>query len=89
MFWNGIKEVQIDWWWLYEYHCKLGEQHGACGKTERIWLYLSLDEQLAKFTVGVHSSDFDKLVSYGAIEEVLEGIYVLDRQVQVWQKYGS
>ena len=37
----------------------------------------SLMKQLAKYTVGVHRSDFDKLVSYGAIEEVLEGIYVL------------
>lgn len=37
----------------------------------------SLMKQLAKYTVGVHRSDFDKLVSYAAIEEVLEGIYVL------------
>lgn len=37
----------------------------------------SLMKQLAKYTVGVHRSDFDKLVSYGAIEEVLESIYVL------------
>ena len=40
-----------------------------------------LMKQLAQFTVGIHRSDFDKLVSYGAIEEVLEGIYLLmDRE---------
>lgn len=36
-----------------------------------------LMKQLSRFTVGVHRSDFDRLVSYGVIEEVLEGIYVL------------
>jgi len=30
-----------------------------------------LMKQLAKFTVGVHSSDFDKLVSYGAITIII------------------
>ncbi|MDE5986604.1 MAG: CRISPR-associated helicase Cas3' [Prevotella sp.] len=40
-----------------------------------------LMKQLAQFTVGIHRSDFDKFVSYGAIEEVLEGTYVLtDRE---------
>ena len=40
-----------------------------------------LMKQLAQFTVGIHRSDFDKLVSYGAVEEVLEGVYVLtDRE---------
>ena len=47
-----------------------------------------LMKQLAKFTVGVHSSDFDKLVSYGAIEEVLEGIYVLTDRVQYDKNTG-
>lgn len=41
-----------------------------------------LMKQLAKFTVGVHRSDFDKLVSYGAIEQALEGIYVLTDRAQ-------
>ena len=40
-----------------------------------------LMKQLAKFTVGVHRSDFSQLVKYGAVEEILEGIYVLlDRE---------
>ncbi len=41
-----------------------------------------LMKQLAKFTVSVHRSDFTKLVNYGAIEEVLEGIYVLANRAQ-------
>lgn len=42
----------------------------------------SLMKQLAKFTVGVHCSDFDKLVKLGAVEEVLDGIYVLADKAQ-------
>lgn len=41
-----------------------------------------LMKQLAKFTVGIHRSDFNQLVSYGSIEEVLEGIYVLTDRAQ-------
>lgn len=73
---------------MYEYHCKLGEQHGACGKLKESGCTYPLMKQLAKFTVGVHSSDFDKLVSYGAIEEVLEGIYVLADRVQYDKNTG-
>lgn len=36
-----------------------------------------LMKQLARFTVGVHKSDFRKLLEYGAVEELREGIYVL------------
>ena len=40
-------------------------------------LTYSLVRQLAKYTVGIHRPDFDKLVNYGAIDEVIEGLYVL------------
>lgn len=41
----------------------------------------SLMKQLAQFTVGVRAKDFKLLVDYGAVEEILEGIYVLaDRE---------
>lgn len=41
----------------------------------------SLMKQLAQFTVGVRPKDFKLLVDYGAVEEILEGIYVLaDRE---------
>lgn len=42
----------------------------------------SLMKQLAKYTVGVHRSDFNLLVSYGLIAEALEGIYVLEGREQ-------
>lgn len=42
----------------------------------------TLMKQLAKFTVGIHRSDFNLLASYGSIEEVLEGIYVLKDRAQ-------
>lgn len=41
-----------------------------------------LMKQLAKFTVGVHRSDFNKLVGYGAVEELLEGVYFLPDRAQ-------
>ncbi len=41
-----------------------------------------LMKQLAKYTVSIHRYDFDKLVSYGDIEKVLEGIYVLTNRAQ-------
>lgn len=48
----------------------------------------SLMKQLAKYTVGVHRSDFDKLIGYGAIEEVLEGVYVLADRAQYDRNTG-
>lgn len=48
----------------------------------------SLMKRLAKFTVGIHRSDFDKLVSYDAIEEVLEGIYVMADRAQYDKNIG-
>lgn len=47
-----------------------------------------LMKQLAKFTIGVHRSDFDQLVNYGAIEEILEGIYVLADRIQYDEATG-
>lgn len=40
-------------------------------------LTYSLVRQLAKYTVGIHRPDFDKLVKYGAIEDIIEGLYIL------------
>lgn len=47
-----------------------------------------LMKQLAKYTIGIHRSDFDKLVSYGVIEEMLEGIYVLADRAQYGNNTG-
>lgn len=41
-----------------------------------------LMKQLAKYTVGVHRSDFNQLIKYGAVEEILEDIYVLVDRTQ-------
>lgn len=42
----------------------------------------SLMKRLARFTVGLHRSDFNQLVKYGVVEELLEGIYVLSDKAQ-------
>ncbi|MCI7358133.1 MAG: CRISPR-associated helicase/endonuclease Cas3, partial [Parabacteroides sp.] len=42
----------------------------------------SLMKQLAKYTVGIRQSDFKKLVQYGAVKEILEGIYLLSDREQ-------
>ena len=41
-----------------------------------------LMKQLAKYTVGIRQSDFKKLVQYGAVKEILEGIYLLSDREQ-------
>lgn len=48
----------------------------------------SLMKQLAQFTIGVRSNDFEKLKSYGVVEEILEGIYVLTYREQYDENTG-
>lgn len=49
--------------------------------------YLLL-KQLAQFSVNIHERDFNKLKSYGAIEEVIEGIYVVNDRAQYDDQIG-
>ena len=42
----------------------------------------SLMKQLSQYSVNIHERDFLKLLSYGAIEEVIEGIYVVNDRAQ-------
>lgn len=48
----------------------------------------TLMKKLSRFTVGIHRSDFNQLISYGAVEEILEGIYVLVDKAQYDEKTG-
>lgn len=48
----------------------------------------SLMKQLAKYTVGIRKADFKKLVQYGAVEEILEGIYLLSDREQYDKDIG-
>lgn len=41
-----------------------------------------LMKQLAQYTVSVHKSDFKKLNQFGAVEEILDGIYALPDRAQ-------
>lgn len=41
-----------------------------------------LMKQLAKYTVAIRRTDFNLLVKYGVVEEILEGIYVLPDKTQ-------
>lgn len=41
-----------------------------------------LMKQLAQFTVGINLSDFNKLVGYGVVDEIIEGIYTVPDKVQ-------
>lgn len=59
--------------------------HGSMdfvGKLKKWGCTYALMKQLAKFTVGIPRSSFKELVKMGAIEEVLEGIYVLPDSAQ-------
>ena len=41
-----------------------------------------LMKELSQFTVNVHRTDFNQLIKYGAIEEILENIYILPDRAQ-------
>lgn len=42
----------------------------------------ALMKQISQYSVNIHDRDFRKLLGYGAIEEVLEGIYVVNDRAQ-------
>ena len=48
----------------------------------------SLMKQLSQYGVNIHERDFQKLWSYGAIEEVIEGIYVVNDRAQYDENIG-
>ena len=48
----------------------------------------SLMKQLSQYSVNIHDRDFLKLLSYGAIEEVIEGIYVVNDRAQYDEHIG-
>lgn len=51
-------------------------------------LTYSLMKKIAKFTVGVRRSDFNRLNSYGLLEELVEGVYVLTDRAQYNSETG-
>ena len=48
----------------------------------------SLMKQLSQYGVNIHERDFQKLWRYGAIEEVIEGIYVVNDRAQYDENIG-
>lgn len=48
----------------------------------------SLMKQLSQYGVNIHERDFIKLKSYGAIEEIIEGIYVVNDRAQYDENIG-
>ena len=48
----------------------------------------SLMKKLSQYSVNIHERDFLKLWSYGAIEEVIDGIYVVNDRAQYDENIG-
>lgn len=48
----------------------------------------SLMKQLSQYSVNIHERDFQKLLSDGAIEEVIDGIYVVNDRAQYDENIG-
>ena len=46
------------------------------------------EELILKYSVNIHERDLLKLLSYGAIEEVIEGIYVVNDRAQYGENIG-
>lgn len=59
-----------------------GNSFGLAEKLKEIGCSYSLMKQLAQFTVSIHRSDFNKLKEYGAVEEIIEGVYVVPDRAQ-------
>ena len=55
-------------------------------KTEGI--NYSLMKHLSQYSVNIHDQDFKKLLGYGAIEEMIEGIFVVNDRAQYDEKIG-
>ena len=47
-----------------------------------------LMKQLSQYSVNIHERDFQKLLGYGAIEEIIEGIYVVNDRAQYDENIG-
>ena len=45
-------------------------------------------KRLAKFTVAIRRTDFELLVKYGVVEEILDGIYILPDKAQYDEATG-
>ena len=48
----------------------------------------TLMKQLSQYSVNIHEQDFKKLFNYGAIEEVIEGIFVVNDRAQYDDNIG-
>ena len=48
----------------------------------------SLMKRLAQYTVNIHESDFKALIGYGAVEEAINGIYVVNDRAQYDENIG-
>ncbi|MGN0281434.1 MAG: CRISPR-associated helicase Cas3' [Prevotella sp.] len=48
----------------------------------------SLMRQLSQYSVNIHEQDFKKLLGYGAVEEVVEGIFVVNDRAQYDEHIG-
>lgn len=57
-----------------------------CVKTNGITY--TIMKQLSQYSVNIHEQDFNKLLSYGAIEEIVEGIYVVIDRAQYDENIG-
>lgn len=68
----------------------LNESHKLIERLKRDGISYSLIKQLAQYSVNIHEQDFRKLLSYGAIEEVREGldIYVVNDKAQYDEDIG-
>lgn len=48
----------------------------------------SLMKQMSQYSVNIHEQDFNTLLRYGAIEEVIEGIFVVNDRAQYDENIG-
>lgn len=61
---------------------------GLVDKLKSDGINYQLMKKLSQYTVRIHKNDFKKLQEYGAIDEILEGIYVVSDRAQYDKNIG-
>lgn len=67
---------------------RLNENTELIERLKRDGITYSLLKQLSQYSVNVRERDFRKLLSYGAIEEIQDGIYVVNDKAQYDEHIG-
>ena len=59
-----------------------GENMALVEQLKTEWMSYALMKQLSQYSVTIHKGDFEKLKRFGAVEEIIESIFVVNDRAQ-------